>query len=59
MKITIYMRTKVRLIPRTRVDIAWIKRNGIRGWLTWATVDQACELEPLRWWQKLARKLIK
>lgn len=23
-------------------EIRWIRRHGLRAWLTWATVEQAC-----------------
>jgi len=30
-------------------------RRWLQKHLTWADVDQACELKPLRWYQKLFR----
>lgn len=33
---------------RLRDELQWIKKHGIRAWLTWATVEEACELVPLR-----------
>lgn len=48
---------KPRLIPRSLADFKWIRRKGIRAWLTWATVAQACDMDHLRWWQRLSRKL--
>lgn len=40
----------------TRETLRWIQRHGIRAWLTWATVEQACGA-PLtrsqRFWRKV------
>lgn len=29
-------------------EIAWIRRHGLRAYLTWATVEEACDIVPLR-----------
>ena len=29
-------------------QVRWIRRHGLKAWLTWATVDEACEIVPLR-----------
>lgn len=50
---------KARLFPINLSDLKWIRKHGWRAWLTWCTVDQACQLEPLVWWQKLSRKVLR
>lgn len=33
---------------KIRDEIRWIRRHGIRAWLTSATVEEACGIVPLR-----------
>ena len=49
---------KPHLIPITILDFKSIKKHGLNAWFTWATWEQACDLVPLLWWQKLARKIL-
>ena len=56
-KITKY--EKPHLIPRNIFDLKKLKRNGLKFWLTAATLDQACELTGFTWYQKLFRKILK
>lgn len=31
-----------------REELAWVRKHGIRAKLTWATVEEGCNLVPLR-----------
>jgi len=44
-------------VPYKLADFKWLKKHGIKAWFTWATIEQAAEIIPLLWWQKLARKI--
>lgn len=36
----------------------WVRRHGVRAWLTWATVEEACEIVPLTWHKRVLRKVL-
>lgn len=39
--------------------VQWIRKHGIRAWLTWATVDEATGKVPLSKWTRFWRMLLR
>jgi hypothetical protein len=54
--------TDFRVLPigqRIRAEARWIRKRGLRAWLTWATMDEASGKVPLRrsarFWRRVLR----